>query len=94
MSVDPAAVELYVLQKMSKPIYEGWIKENGQTRWGTSDKPIKEDAWRIEDGKVYWGISGKNSGNEGLLRGLEKAFSYPDVILPKNGFLNSAEWPY
>jgi hypothetical protein len=44
---------------MSDPIYEGWIKENGVTRWGTSDQPIKEHAWRIEAGKVYWGDSGK-----------------------------------
>ena len=44
---------------MSEPSYEGWIEENGTTRWGTSDKPIKEDAWRIEGGKVYWGSSGK-----------------------------------
>lgn len=44
---------------MSRPAYEGWIEENGTTRWGFSDKPIKEHAWRVEEGKVYWGSSTK-----------------------------------
>jgi len=44
---------------MRIPPHEGWIKEIGTIRWGTSDEPFKEDAWRIEGGKVYWGSSGK-----------------------------------